>query len=79
MCLVSTIALGAAGLAGGALAGSMKPDAPDYPDPLSPGDEARSWLAAMSDPAVMDPYIAALEKYNPRMAQLQHATGGWVI
>lgn len=71
MCLVSTIALGAAGLAGGALAGSMKPDTPDYPDPLSPGDEARSWIAAMSDPAVMDPYIRSLEKYNPRMAQLQ--------
>jgi len=72
MCLVSTIALGAAGLVGGAaLAGSMKPDTPDYPDPLSPGDEARSWLEAMSDPSVMDPYIASLEKYNPRMAQLQ--------
>ena len=51
--------------------GLFKPDPPDYPDPIDPGESAIEYLKAMSDPALQRQLFQARETYDPKYAQLE--------
>jgi hypothetical protein len=51
--------------------GLFKPDPPDYPDPIDPGESAIKYLEAMSDPALQRQLFQARETYDPKYAQLE--------
>jgi hypothetical protein len=51
--------------------GLFKPDPPDYPDPIDPGQSAIEYLESMSDPSLQAKLFAARETYDPQYAALE--------